>query len=173
MHIYVPSAEECVWIAGPILGVLLVRWAWLSLDQIIAWLFPNWEFEQRLGWLNLRAQKRAATFLRWLTHLLHALLAVALYGILWAAEGLGTMTPSDPLTVASGLSRLPVLLFSLGFWVVYLRFELIPRLRHEYEEEELQRYRAEHPEIEAETERVQPRVPALEQDYRRLARRRR
>ena len=169
----IPTAAECAWILGPVLALLAARWVWSHLDGVVERLFPHWEFEKRMGWLNLRAQRRAESVFRVLTYLLQALLALALYGILWAAEGFGAMTPADPLTVADAFTRLPVLLASLGLWLVYLGWELIPKLRRAYEEEELERFRAENPDLEEETRSAKSRVPTLEQNHTRLERRRR
>src|SRR5271156_3331249 len=66
-------------------------WVMSHADRIINRIFPYNEWEKSLGWLNIRAQKRADAGLRWLGYFVYAVLAVALLGIVWAVEGVHNM----------------------------------------------------------------------------------
>ncbi len=112
--------------------------------------FPHWEWEKKLGWLNITAERRSEAILRWIGYFIHAGMAVALYGIVWAAPALGEFGSTDPAVIGDGASRLAVLLVCLTIWGLYLGGELIPKLRREHEQEELARYRAAHPELDDE-----------------------
>lgn len=160
----IPDVYQCLKVAGPILGVFFLRWLFLSSGEIIHRLFPHWKWEQELGWLNIRAQKRADRFLRWVGYLVYASLAGALYGIVWSVPRVIQFAQEkDPNAAADDMAALSVLLISSGLWAVYLGFELIPKLRSRFEEEELQRFRAEHAddeeEIEQELRRRQMKLP--------------
>ena len=156
-EIFIPTAWECLLVASPFL-VLGAMWLLVRLvEQLIARLFPHWEWEKRLGWLNIRVERRAATVLRWMGYAVYAALAVALYGIVWAAPALGNLLQWDnPALVAEGAGQVPVLLICLGVWLVYLGCELIPKLRNQYEREELEKFRAAQAELEQERERQPP-----------------
>src|ERR1700677_378723 len=74
-------------LAAAIVCTALTWWIIKQADRIVEWLFPDNEFEHSLGWLNIRAQKRAEAGMRWIGYVIYATLAAALYGIVWAAEG--------------------------------------------------------------------------------------
>jgi len=153
-EIAIPSAKQCLTFAAPFLSVAAFWWLVRRMDYIIDYLFPHWEWERKLGWLDIRTERRSGQILRWIGYVVYAALAVALYGIVWAAPALSTLDRlSDPAVARDLLRHVPVLLVSLGFWLVYLGLSLIPRLRHEYEKDELDRFRAEQKEIEEERER--------------------
>lgn len=153
-EIAIPDAGQCLTWAAPVLAVVAMIGVLGRMDQIIDRLFPHWEWERRLGWLNIRAIRRAEKVLRWLGYFIYAVLGLALLGIVWSAQGLvETLNHWDNPHVAVELAlRVPVLLASLGFWLVYLGCELLPKLRGQYEEEELQKFRAEQAELERERE---------------------
>jgi len=151
----IPDARHCLIAALPVVCVLAVSWFLKRIDSILAWLFPHWEWERKLGWLNIRAERQADAFLRWVRYLVYALLAMSLYGIVWGAQALAWLDQmDDPRILAEIVARVPVLLISLGFWLSYLGLVLIPKLRNEYEFEELQKYRAEQAILEKEHERA-------------------
>ncbi|MCE0498599.1 MAG: hypothetical protein LV481_11695 [Methylacidiphilales bacterium] len=140
----IPSAWQCLSVAAPFLAFAALRWVIHRVDRTVEHLFPHWEWERRMGWLNLRVQRRADTILRWIGYFLYALLALALYGIIWAAPTLGQLDRwSDPGFLNEISLKLSVLLVSLGFWLVYLGFDLLPKLRRQHETEELEKFRAE------------------------------
>ena len=82
----IPDAWQCLIVVGPFFCIAVVWWFVNRLDQIIAYLFPHWEWEREMGWLNLRAERRADAFMRGLGYLFYGLLAVALYGIVGASR---------------------------------------------------------------------------------------
>jgi hypothetical protein len=147
----VPSVSQCLALAGPILSVVGIIWFWRHGDAVIARLFPSLKWERELGWLNLRAHRRADQIMRGLTHVLHLVLLGALAGILGLSWMIGQ--PHDMDTVAGAFSIpfefIDLTLF-LGIWIVYFAYALAPRLRAEYEEAELRRFRAENPNVEEE-----------------------
>jgi hypothetical protein len=121
------------------------------IDRIIHRLFPDLEWEKSLGWLNIRAERRANLAMRWLGYAVYIVLGGALYGIAWAAVGLqGLADVTDPLQATDLAMRLPVLLMGLGAWILYFGSWLIPKIRAEREEAGLKRFRAEMEEAERE-----------------------
>ena len=50
--IAVPSAWQCLAVAGPFLAIGAVWWLINRTDQILNHLFPDWEWERKLGWLE-------------------------------------------------------------------------------------------------------------------------
>ena len=148
-----PGAWQCfVWTA-PFLSVAAVWWLINRTDRIVNHLFPDLEWEKSLGWLNIRAERRANAALRWVGYGSYALLAVALVGIVWAAQGLQALDNwSDPWVMGDLSLRVPVLVICLGAWVLYLGCWLIPKLRAQREEAELKKFRAEAEEAEKERE---------------------
>jgi len=145
----IPNARQCLAVAAPILAVMAAWWVITRTDQIIAKLFPQWEWERRLGWLNIKAERQADVVMRWIGYIVYALLAGALYGIVWSSSFFADISRTDnPNIVADGMWKLSTLLLCLGVWVLYLGWELIPKLRHQYEREELEKYRAELAELE-------------------------
>ena len=160
-NIAIPDARQCLVIAGPILGVIAAWWIISHIDQWISKLFPQWEWEKKLGWLNIQSARRADDIFRWLGYGVYALLAASLYGIVWSASAFADVNETlDPSSVANGMWKFSTLLMCMGLWVLYLGWELYPKLKREYEWEELQRYRAEQAEIEAEIEAQLGRNPA-------------
>jgi hypothetical protein len=145
----IPGAWQCLAVAAPFLFLAAVRWIVLRVDHAVDRLFPGWEWEKRLAWLNLRAQRRADAILRWIGYFVYALLAAALYGIVWAVPTLENFDRwNDPGVLGEICLRLPVLFLCLVFWLTYLGLELLPKLRRQYEADELEKFRAERTEIE-------------------------
>ena len=141
----------------PVIAVGLALLLAYRIDRIIHRLFPDLEWEKNLGWLNIRAERRANTALRWLGYAIYLSLGGALYGIAWAAVGLqGLADVTDPLAATDLALRLPVLLVGLGAWVLYFGSWLIPKIRAEREEAELKRFRIQMSELERERERNPP-----------------
>lgn len=160
-EIAIPTAWQCLVIASPVFAVTVVWWMITRTNQVIDAIFPDWEWEKRLGWLNIRASRRADAVLRWIGYFIYALLAATLYGIVWSASAFTDINQtSDPNGVANGMWKFSTLLICLGVWVLYLGWELIPKLRHQYEREELEKYRAEQTELEEERQNpVKPPSP--------------
>jgi len=142
---------------APLLAVVALWWLVNRTDRIIGYFFPDLEWEKSLGWLNIRAERRANAALRWFGYGIYASLAVALYGIVWVAEGLQDVNDWPDLLNVNDLSlRIAVLILCVGMWVLYLGSWLIPKLRAEREEAQLKRFRAQMEALEQERER-QPR----------------
>ena len=166
----IPDAQQCFKLALPVVCVI-VGWMFLGrIDSLLAWLFPHWAWERKLGWLNIRAEQQADTFLRWVRYFVYALLALALYGIVWGAQALAWLDKmDDPIIITEIVARVPVLLLSLGFWLSYLGLVLIPKIRNQYEIDELEKYRAEQAAWEKQLERarssrMKPRQPAMDKN---------
>lgn len=147
MALLIPSASQCLAVAAPVASIGAVLWFLRHGDQFIAQLFPHWEWERKLGWLNAKANRRAEAILRGLRHLGHAFLLLMLVGILGLSWLAGQ--PHD-MDTADGIFLYAVELIYIGVcllpWIYYFTAMLGPRITAEYEEEELMRYRAEHPE---------------------------
>jgi len=143
--------------AAPLLVVVALWWLVTQTDRIINYLYPDLEWEKSLGWLNIRAERRANMALRWLGYGIYALLVVALSGIVWAAIGLRNLGNwSDPWVMGDLALRVPVLGICLGAWLLYLGAWLVPKLRAEREEAGLNQFRMEMAEAEMERE-IHPR----------------
>jgi hypothetical protein len=151
MAILVPSASQCLAFAGPLLAVGGIIWFWRHGDVLISRLFPQLKWERELGWLNLTAQRRAERILRGLSHVLHAGLLGALIGILGFAWLFGQPHDTDTITGAFSIPfEFIYLALFLGMWIYYFTSMLGPRVRAEFEEEELRRWRRENPDTERE-----------------------
>jgi len=147
--------------AAPFLAVCALWWIVNRTEQIINYLFPHLEWERSLGWLNIRAERRAATALRWIGYGVYVLLAAALLGIVWGAEGVNELPAwPDPWIIGDVMIRGAVLAICLGAWVFYLGAWLVPKLRTQREEAALRRFRAEMVETDRERERRSPRPPS-------------
>ncbi len=151
-----PGAGQWLVCAAPFVAVAAVWWLVNRTDWIINRIFPDLEWEKKMGWLNIRAERRANAALRWLGYAIYALLAVALLGIVWAAEGLQELGNwSDPWVLGDLALRIPALGICLGVWLLYLGGWLVPKLRAQREADGLKRFRAELEEAERERE-MQP-----------------
>jgi len=160
MALLVPTAGQCWSVAGPIVSVGGVIWLMRNSTRIVESLFPDLEWERKLGWLNARADRRANQILRGLQHLLHLLLLVALVGELtfaWLAGHPDMATSFGLLTLAGTYVYMGV---CLSPWIYYFTVLLGPRLQAEFEEQELARYRAENPDIEQEMKKKRSAEPS-------------
>ncbi len=148
MALLVPSTAQCFAFFGPFVAMGGLVWFWRNGDALVAWLFPQLKWEREMGWLNLRAYRRADLILRCLTHVFHLVLLGALAGILGLAWLLGQPHDMDTLTGAFSIPfEFIYLALFLGIWIFYFVTMLGPRVSAEFEREELQRYRVENPEI--------------------------
>jgi hypothetical protein len=149
--IAIPSAAQCFMVLAPIAAVAAVLGIYKGLDRAFSRIFPGLEWQRNLGWFNIKAERQATMVLRWLGYMVMALMAAALYGIAWGVEGLRLLSRwYDPDTLAEIDLRLPVLFGSLSLLLFYFGAALLPRLRREYEEEELEAFRAEWAALEEE-----------------------
>jgi hypothetical protein len=143
-EISIPSAQQCLQVLAPLGALIALLWLMRNADALIRRFLPGLEWHRELGWFNIRAEKRAERVLRALATAGYTLLAAALYGILWGAEGLRDgRNWRDPAVLLELQNHLPVLLLSVALWAAYLLGDLAPRLRREYEEEELEQFRRE------------------------------
>jgi hypothetical protein len=152
MGLLIPTAGQCLAIVAPVASVCSIIWFARYGDRVIESVFPHWEWERKLGWLNFKANRRAAFMLRGVRHLVHAFLLLALVGLLNFSYCLGQ--PQDLDTVPGFITftfQGIDLIACLAPWIYYLFFVLAPRVTAEYEEEELMRYRAENPEDDSES----------------------
>ena len=151
-------AWRCIVFLAPFLAVGALWWLVNRTDRVLNYIFPYLEWEKSLGWLNISAERRANTALRWLGYGIYFLLIGALYGILWAAAGMQDWdrATTDPAAAVDLLVHLPVLVACLGAWMLFLGTWLIPKLRTEREEAALMRFREEMEEAEREREANPP-----------------
>jgi len=149
----IPNPELLIIYGGPVLAVLALWWLVERMDRIINYLFPHLEWEKSLGWLNIRAERRAKTALRWIGYAFYLLLAGLLYAIVRLADAFPPLSEwSDPDVFGDLVLEVPALIVCLGIWVLYLGGVLRPRLRTEREEAGLKKFRAQMAELEKERE---------------------
>jgi hypothetical protein len=140
-------------LVAPFIAALAVWWLANRIDRIIHFLFPHWAWEKDLGWLNIQAERRANTALRWVGYGIYLLLAAALPGIAWGAVSLEeAVNRPAPFIMGDLAVRIPVLVVCLGAWLLFLGSWLFPKLRAEREEAALKKFRAQMAEAEAEAE---------------------
>ena len=146
LALFAPSAAQCFTVAGPVAGIFGLVWLARHGQNLVEEIFPHWRWERQLGWLNLRAHRRAETVLPWIGYFVHAGLLCALAGIVWNAYLFGNFNQWDDST-AVGYLLLHVSTFvaCLAIWIVYLTTILAPKIRHDYERAELERFRRENP----------------------------
>jgi hypothetical protein len=141
--------------AAPFIAVAALWWLVNQTDRVIAYLFPDLEWERNLGWLDIRSERRARTVLRWLGYGIYLLLGAALLGIPWATEGMVEQFADwpDPSVIGNVMLDAGMLAVCLFAWVVFLGAWLIPKLRAQREEAGLKKYRAQMVAEEDEAER--------------------
>jgi hypothetical protein len=139
----VPTAAQCLRVLGPVGGVFFLWWIARNTDHVIHRLFPTLEWQKQLGWLDLRAERRAAAVFRWISYSIYAALVLALGGIVWSADLLAQLSDDAAMNVPAIFSILPIMLLSTAIWAAYFAWGLFPKLRHDYERQELERFRAE------------------------------
>src|ERR1700723_2708255 len=74
--------------AAPVLVVAIIWWLINRTDRTVNHLFTDLEWERSLGWLNIKAERRAKAGLRWLKFGIYVILFDSLFGIIWGAKGL-------------------------------------------------------------------------------------
>ena len=149
----IPNPELLVVWGGPVLAVLALWWLIERTDRIINYLFPHLEWEKSLGWLNIKAERRAKAALRWIGYAFYLLLAGLLYAIVRIADAFPPLSEwSNPDVQGDLLLEIPALVVCLGIWLFYLGGVLRPRLRAEWEEAGLKKFRAQVEELEKERE---------------------
>jgi hypothetical protein len=130
--------------AAPVLVLGVLAWIVSRTDRIMHSVFPDIEWERNLGWLNIRAERKADRAMRWVGYGVIVLLLDSLVGILWAAKGLPRLADwSDPWVMGVLALRVPAGALCLLIWVIYLGLGLLPRLRAEREMKAFRKFRAE------------------------------
>jgi len=156
-EIALPSLRDVLAFAAPVLALAALWWLVSRTDRVMHAVFPDLEWEQSLGWLNIRAERRANRAMRWVGYAIVVLLLDSLAGILWAAKGMPRLADwSDPWVMGELALRVPALGFCLLIWVIYLGLGLLPRLRAEREAAAYRKFRAEMKTAEEERETEAP-----------------
>jgi hypothetical protein len=143
----------------PVLVIAAAWWLVNQTERVMNYLFPYLEWEHGLGWLNIKAERRARTAIRYVGYIVYFLLAFTLLGLPIGAGGVQQVIdqwPDPPLT-SDVAARLLILVFSSAIWWGYFGCWLVPRLRTLREEAALKKFRAEMAEIEMEREERQSR----------------
>ena len=144
-------------IAASLLTSAAIWWLIARADRIIHHLFPHLAWEQSLGWLNIKAERRANTAMRWVRYGIYLLLFDSLAVMLWTAEDFPPLQNwSDPAVVSELAWRGPTLALCLIIWGIFLGCGLLPRVRAEREMAALKKFRAEMEEVEREREMLEP-----------------
>jgi hypothetical protein len=143
-EIALPPLHDVLVFAAPVLVLGALTLLIARTDRIVHSVFPDLEWERNLGWLNIRAERRADRGIRWVGYGVIVLLLDALVGILWAAKGLPRLADwSDPWVMGVLALRVPAGALCLLIWVIYLGLGLLPRLRAENETKAFRKFRAE------------------------------
>jgi hypothetical protein len=149
----IPHPSWLLPIVGPFLALAAMWWLVNRTEHIMHFLFPNLAWERSLGWLNIKAERRAKAVIRGIGYLIQFALAGALYAILRLADGFPDLADlRDPGVTADLLIRVPALVVCLGFWLAYLGCYLIPKIRIEREEAALKKFRRQMEAVEMERE---------------------
>jgi hypothetical protein len=143
-ELLLPSGRDLLAFGVPVLVLAALGWLIFRTDRLMHAAFPHLEWEQSLGWLNIRAERRAHRGLRWVGYGITVLLIDALFGIFWAAKGLPRLADwSDPWVMGELALRVPAGVFCLLIWILYLGLGLLPRLRAEREAAAYRKFRRE------------------------------
>jgi hypothetical protein len=137
------SWHDVVAFGAPVLFLAALAWVVLRTDRIIETVLPDLEWERSLGWLNIRAERRASRAMRWVNYGAIVLLVDALVIFFWAAKDLPDLSNwSDPWVMGDLALRVPVMALCLTIWVIYLGLGLLPRVRAEREAAAFRKFRA-------------------------------
>ncbi|HEX4139956.1 MAG TPA: hypothetical protein VHY09_06380 [Candidatus Methylacidiphilales bacterium] len=129
--------------ATPVLVLVVLGWLVSRTDHLMHSAFPDLEWERNLGWLNIRAERRASRAMRWVRFGVIVLLLDALVILYWCAKDLPDLsTWSDPWVMGDLVLRVPMMGLCLLIWVIYLGLVLVPRVRAEREEAAYKKFRA-------------------------------
>jgi len=143
-EIVVPSPEQMLVFAAPIITIAALWWLISRTERVVHHMFPYMEWEHSLGWLNIKAERRANMAMRFVRFALYVMLFDALFGIVWGAKGLRLLANwSDPWVFGDLALRVAALCFCLAIWVVYLGTYVFPRIRAEREAADWKKVQAE------------------------------
>ena len=150
----IPGAWQCLQFSLPFLFVIGLYWVLTRTDRVAERLFPAGDWEKRLGWLDIQAERRADLVLRWIGYVFYAVAAAALYGIVWGAQGIPLIPHWDnPDSLSELFLRIPVLFVSLTLHLLYFGVYLLPKLSKEYDMHLLREFQIEQRRLEEEEER--------------------
>ncbi len=139
-----PSWHDVSTFAAPVLVLAALAWVVSRTDRIVATAMPDLEWERSLGWLNIKAEKRASRAIRWVGYGVMVLLVDALVILFWAAKGLPDLSDwNDPWVMGDLALRVPVMVLCVMIWVIYLGLGLVPRVRAEREAAAYKKFRRE------------------------------
>ena len=142
-EIALPSWHDLVAFAMPVLFLAGLAFLVFRTDQIVQVVFPDLEWERSLGWLNIKAEKRASRAMRWVGYGVIVLLVDALVILFCAVKGLPDLSNwADPWVMGDLALRVPAIGFCLLIWVIYLGLVLLPRVRAEREAAAYKKFRA-------------------------------
>lgn len=128
--------------ATPVLVLLALAWVVSRTDRIVETVFPDLEWERSLGWLNIRAERRASRAMRWVSFGVIVMLIDALVILFWCAKGLPDLsTWSDPWVMGDLTWRVPLMGLCLLIWMIYLGLGLLPRVRADREAAAFRKFR--------------------------------
>ena len=148
-------------VAAPVVALGILWWLVSRTDRAVQYMFPDLEWERSLGWLNIRAERRAQRAMRWVGYGIMVLLFDSLCGIVWAAKDFPRVADwTDPEVLAQLFLRVPALGLCLFIWVLYFGCGLLPRLRAERENAAFRKFRAEQKALDEEREEQQPQPAA-------------
>ena len=128
--------------ATPVLVLAALWWVVSRTDRIIGAVLPDLEWERSLGWLNIRAERRASRAMRWVSFGVIVMLIDALVILFWCAKGLPDLsTWSDPWVMGDLTWRVPLMGLCLLIWMIYLGLGLLPRVRADREAAAFKKFR--------------------------------
>ena len=137
------SWHDVVTFGAPALVLAALVWVVLRTDRIIERVLPDLEWERSLGWLNIRAERRASRAMRWINYGVIVLLVDSLFILYWGAKGMPDLSNwSDPWVMGDLALRVPVMGLCLSIWMIYLGLGLLPRVRAEREAAAFKKFRA-------------------------------
>jgi signal transduction histidine kinase len=138
-------------IVGPLLAAIGAWFLIARTDRMVHFMFPHLEWEHTLGWLNIKAERRANTALRWMRYGINILLFDALVIMIWTAQDFPNLADgTDSPELFQAAWRAALIVFCFVIWVLYLGCVLLPRARVAREQAALAKYRAEAEEAERE-----------------------
>jgi hypothetical protein len=137
------SWHDVATFATPVLVLAVLAWVVMRTDRIVETVFPDLEWERSLGWLNIRAERRASLAMRWVRLGVIVMLVDALVILYWCAKGLPDLsTWADPWVMGDLALRVPLMAVCLLIWVIYLGLGLLPRVRADREVAAYRKFRA-------------------------------
>jgi len=143
------SPDQLIVMGAPIIAIGVIWWLINRTERVVHYLFPYMEWEQSLGWLNIKAERRANLAMRLVRFGVYVMLIDSLFGIIWGAKGLQQLPNwADPWVFGGLALRVGALCFCLAIWVVYLGTYVFPRIKAEREAADWKKVQAEMKEIE-------------------------